>query len=193
MLPLLYAPPYTNDHPALGLNSVDPNLRTPYIQQWALNVQWEAAKDTLVEVGYVGTKGVALPDRRAIDQAVLASPSSPVNGITTNTAANAGLRVPYEGFSPEGLLAEETASDSRYNSPQASVARRFSHGLRFLVSYTFSKAMDDTSGGSTTIFSEVSGDEAHLWVNKAPSDFDRTHRLVVNAGYEIPRWGFGVE
>ncbi|SPF54084.1 TonB-dependent receptor plug [Candidatus Sulfopaludibacter sp. SbA4] len=191
VLPLLYAPPYTNDHPALGLNSVDPNLRTPYIQQWALNVQWEAAKDTLVEVGYVGTKGVALPDRRAIDQAVLASPSNPVNGITTNTAANAGLRVPYEGFSPEGLLAEETASDSRYNSLQASVARRFSHGLRFLVSYTFSKAMDDTSGGSTTIFSEVSGDEDHLWVNKSPSDFDRTHRLVVNAGYEIPRWGFG--
>jgi len=191
LLPVLYAPPYTNDHPALGLNSVDPNLRTPYIHQWALNVQWEAAKDTLVEVGYVGTKGVSLPDRRAIDQAVLASPQDPVNGITTNTASNAGLRVPYEGFSPEGLLAEETASDSRYNSLEASVTQRFSHGLRMLASYTFSKAMDDTSGGSTSIFSEVNGDEDHLWVNKGPSDFDRTQRFVVNAGYEIPRWGFG--
>ena len=191
VLPLLYAPPYTNDHPALGLNSVDPHLRTPYIQQWALNLQWQAIRDMLVEAGYVGTKGVALPDRRAIDQALLASPSNPVNGITTNTAANAGLRVPYVGFSPEGLLAEETATDSRYNSLQASVTRRFSHGLRFLVSYTFAKAMDNTSGGSTTLFSEVSGDEDHLGVNKGPSDFDRTQRLVVNAGYEIPRWGFG--
>jgi hypothetical protein len=190
ILPLLYAPPYTNDHPALGLNSVDPTLRTPYIEQWAMNLQYQAAKDMLIEVGYVGTKGVALPDRRAIDQAILASPTSPVNGETTNTAANAGLRVPYVGFSPEGLLAEETASDSRYNSLQASLSQRFSHGLRYLVSYTFSKAMDDTSGGNTSIFSEVAGDEAHLWVNKAPSDFDRTNRFVVNAGYEIPRWRF---
>jgi hypothetical protein len=38
----------------------------------------------------------------------------------------------------------------------------------------------------------VAGDEDHLWVNKAPSDFDRTQRLVVNTTYEIPRWGFGL-
>ena len=189
VLPVLYAPPYTNDHPAIGLNSVDPHLRTPYIQQWALNLQYQAGKATLVEVGYAGSKGVALPDRRAIDQAILASPSNPVNGQTTNTAANAGLRVPYEGFSPEGLLAEETASDSRYNSLQASVRQRFSHGLQFLASYTFSKAMDDTSGGSTSIFSEVSGDEDHLGVNKGLSDFDRKHRFVANAGYELPSFG----
>jgi len=192
VLPLLYAPPYTNDHPALGLNSVDPNLRTPYIQQWALNLQWQAARNTLVQVGYVGTKGVALPDRRAIDQAVLASPTDPINGITTNTSANAGLRVPYEGFSPEGLLAEETASDSRFNSLQATVTERIHHGLSFEAAYTWAKAMDDTSGGSTSIFSEVAGDEDHLWVNKGPSDFDRTQRLVISASYEIPRWGMGL-
>jgi outer membrane receptor protein involved in Fe transport len=191
VLPVLYAPPYTNSQPALSLNSVDPNLRTPYVQQWALSLQWEAAKDTLVEVDYVGSKGVSLPDRRAINQALLASPSDPINGITINTTANTGLRVPYEGFSPDGLLAEETAADSRYNSLQASVTRSLSHGLRLLASYTFSKSTDDTSGGSTSVFSEVAGDEAHLWVNKAPSDFDRTHRLVVNASYGIPAWGFG--
>jgi outer membrane receptor protein involved in Fe transport len=193
LVPVLYAPPYTNDHPAIGLNSVDPNLRTPYIQQWALNLQWQATVNTMVEAGYVGTKGVALPDRRAIDQALLASPSVPVNGITTNTAANAGLRVPYEGFSPEGLLAEETASDSRFNSLQASIIQRLHHGLSMQVAYTWAKAMDDTSGGSTTIFSEVNGDEDHLWVNKGPSDFDRTQRVVVNAAYEIPRWGFRLD
>ncbi|HEV3199124.1 MAG TPA: TonB-dependent receptor, partial [Bryobacteraceae bacterium] len=155
VLPVLYSPPYTNDSPAIGLNSMDPNLRTPYLQQWGMNIQWEAARNTLVEVGYVGTKGTALPDRRAIDQAVLASASAPVNGQTTNTSANTQLRVPYVGFSPAGLLAEETAADSRYNSLQASVTRRLARGLRFLASYTFSKSMDDTSGGSTTIFSEI--------------------------------------
>jgi hypothetical protein len=94
------------------------------------------------------------------------------------------------GFSPSGLLAEETAADSHYHSLQASLTQRFHHGLRFLASYTFSKSIDDTSGGSTSIFSEITGDEAHIWTSKARSDFDRPQRLVVNFGYEIPRWGF---
>ena len=189
LLPVLYAPPYTNDHPALGLNSVDPNLRTPYIQQWGFNFQYQLARELLLETGYVGTKGVALPDRRAINQAVLASPDHPVNGITTNTSANTSLRVPYVGFSPAGLLAEETAADSHYHSLHLSVTKRFSHGLRFLTSYTFAKSIDDTSGGSTSIFSEISGDEAHIWTSKGISDFDRTHRMVVNFGYELPKLG----
>jgi hypothetical protein len=189
VLPVLYSPPYTNDRPALGLNSVDPNLRTPYIQQWGANFQFDAGRSLLLEVGYTGTKGVALPDRRAINQAVLASPSNPVNGIITNDPSNTTLRVPYQGLSPAGLLAEETASDSHYHSLQASVTRRFQNGLRFLASYTFSKSIDDNSGGSTSIFSEVTGDEAHIWTNKSLSDFDRTDRLVVNFGYDIPQWG----
>ena len=191
VLPVLYSPTYTPAQPAIGLNSMDPNLRVPYLQQWSTNVQWEATKDTMIEVGYAGSKGTSLPVRRAISQALLASPQNPVNGITTNTTANIDSRVPYLGFSPDGLLAEETDGDSRYNSLQASVTRRMSHGLRFLASYTWSKSMDDTSGGSTTIFSEVTGDESNLASSKGVSDFDRTHRFVVNLGYEVPNWGFG--
>jgi hypothetical protein len=191
ILPVLFSPPYTNDKPAIGLNSVDPNLRTPYIQQWGTNIQYAATNNMMVEVGYVGTKGVALPDRRAINQAVLASASNPINGQTTNTSSNTQLRVPYTGFSPSGLLAEETAADSHYHSLQASVTRRFSRGLRFQASYTYSKSMDDTSGGSTTLFSEISGDESNIGSSKGVSDFDRTHRLMINSSYEIPRWGFG--
>ena len=192
VLPLLYAPPYTNDHPALGLNSVDPNLRTPYLHQWGVNFQFAITGDMILEFGYAGSKGVALPDRRAINQAVLASPSNPVNGITTNDPGNTSLRVPYVGFSPSGLLAEETAADSRYNSLQATVTRRYSRGLRFLFSYTFSKSIDDGSGGTTSIFSEVTGDESNMSLSKGVSDFDRTHRAVANFGYEIPKFGFGL-
>ncbi len=192
VLPVLYGPPYTLDHPALGLNSVDPNLRTPYLHQWGANFQYELIRNLLLEVGYAGSKGVALPDRRAINQAVLASPDHPVNGITTNDSSNTALRVPYVGFSPSGLLAEETAADSRYNSLQVSLTRRYSTGLRFLVAYTFSKSIDDGSGGSTSIFSEVTGDESNPSSSKGLSDFDRTHRVVTSFGYEIPKFGFGL-
>ena len=190
VLPVLFAPPYTNDHPALGLNSVDPNLRTPYLHQWGANFQYEVIRNLLLEVGYAGSKGVALPDRRAINQALLASPTNSINGITTNDPSNTALRVPYVGFSPSGLLAEETAADSRYNSFQTTLTRRYAKGLRFLVSYTFSKSIDDGSGGSTSIFSEVTGDESNPSSSKGISDFDRTHRVVANFGYEIPPFGF---
>jgi len=51
-VPQLFAPPYTNDRPAIGLNAADPTLRTPYMQQWGLNVQYQATASTLIEVGY---------------------------------------------------------------------------------------------------------------------------------------------
>jgi hypothetical protein len=192
VLPVLYSPNYTPAQPAIGLNSVDPNLRTPYLNQWGASFQYEVLKNMVVEVGYAGSKCVALPDRRAINQALLASPTAPINGITTNTSANTSLRVPYIGFSPSGLLAEETAADSRYNSLQATVTRRYANGLRFLVAYTFSKSIDDTSGGSTSIFSEITGDESNIGSSKGLSDFDRTHRVVANFGYQIPAFGFAL-
>lgn len=193
VVPRLYAPPYTNDRPAIGLNAVDPSLRTPYLQQWGLNLQYQALQNTLVEVGYVGTKGTNLATMRLINQPLLASAAQPVNGQTTNTAANASLRVPYVGFSPTGLVWLETSTDSRYNALQASVTQRLSKGLRFLASYTWAKSLDNNSGSSTgATFTNFDGDQTQLNLNRGPSDYDRTHRLVVNFSYRIPRFGFGL-
>jgi hypothetical protein len=190
-VPLLYSPPYTNDRPAIGLNAVDPTLKTPYLQQWGANFQYQLTPSTLVEVGYVGTKGSRLATQRLINQPILASASAPVNGETTNTAANAPLRVPYVGFSPTGLVWLETSTDSRYNSLQTSVTRRFSKGLRFLASYTFAKSLDNNSGSGTgATFTQTDGDQTRLSLNRGLSDFDRKQRLVVNASYEIPNFGF---
>ncbi len=194
ILPQLYAPPYTTDRPAIGLNAVDPTLRTPYLQQWGLNAQYQVTQATLVEVGYVGTKGTRLANQRLINQPLLATPQAPVNGQTTTTAANASLRVPYVGFSPTGLVWLETSTDSRYNSLQTSVTQRLSRGLRFLASYTWSKSLDNNSGSGTgATFNQSDGDQLRLGLNRGLSDFDRTHRLVVNFSYQIPNWGFGLK
>ncbi|MSV27797.1 MAG: TonB-dependent receptor [Bryobacterales bacterium] len=193
VVPLLYAPPYTNDRPAIGLNAVDPTLRTPYLQQWGANFQYQATQSTLVELGYVGTKGSNLATQRLINQPLLASAAQPVNGQTTNTAANAQLRVPYVGFSPTGLVWLETSTDSRYNSLQASVTRRLSKGLRLLTSYTWSKSLDNNSGSGTgATFTQTDGDQYRLSLNRGLSDFDRSQRMVVNFSYNIPKWGMGL-
>lgn len=192
VVPLLFAPPYTTSRPALSLNSVDPTFRSPYLQQWGVNFQWQFLKNTVAEVGYVGTKGSALPSMRLANQSLLASVEAPVNGITTNTAANAQLRVPYIGFSPTGLIWLESSTDSRYNSLQASVSRRLSAGLRALASYTWGKSLDNNSGSGTgATFTQFDGDQNNLGSNRGPSDFDRTHRFVLNFTYAVPKWGFG--
>jgi outer membrane receptor protein involved in Fe transport len=187
IVPQLYSPPYTPARPAIGLNAVDPTLRTPYLQQWGLSVQHQLTPATLVEIGYQGTKGSRLATMRLINQPMLASPERPVNSLTANTAANAELRVPYLGFSPTGLVWLESSTDSRYNSLQASVTRRLAHGLRFLVSYTWAKSLDNNSGSGTgASFTQLDGDQTRLGLNRGLSDFDRAHRLVTNFSYQLP-------
>lgn len=187
VVPRLFAPPYTTDRPAIGLNAVDPTLRTPYLQQWGLNIQHQLTGATLIEVGYVGTKGSRLATQRLINQPLLASATEPVNGQTTNTTANAPLRVPYVGFSPTGLVWLETSTDSSYHSLQASATRRLAKGLRLLASYTLAKNLDNNSGSNTgATFTQTDGDQTRPGLNRGPSDFDRTHRLVVNFSYSLP-------
>lgn len=193
IVPQLFSPPYTTERPAIGLNAVDPTLRTPYLQQFGLNLQYQFTPAMVLELGYVGTKGSSLATQRLINQPILASATAPVNGQTTNTSANAQLRVPYVGFSPTGLVWLETSTDSRYNSLQASLTRRFSKGLRLLASYTWSKSIDNNSGSGTgASFTQTDGDQTNLSLNRGLSDFDRSHRVVLNFSYNIPKWGFGL-
>ena len=192
VVPRLFAPPYTTDRPAIGLNAVDPSLRTPYLQQYGLNLQYQASAETVIELGYLGTKGSRLATQRLINQPMLASASAPVNGLTTNTSGNAALRVPYTGFSPTGLVWLESSTDSRYNSLQASLTRRLTRGLRFTTAYTWAKALDNNSGSGTgATFTQTDGDQTRPSLNRGLSDFDRTQRLVVNFSYEVPNFGFG--
>jgi len=51
--------------------------------------------------------------------------------------------------------------------------------------------MDDTSGGSTTLFSTPVGNQDDLAANKSLSDFDRRSRFTLSLTHEISRWGFG--
>ncbi|MGA3011565.1 MAG: TonB-dependent receptor [Terracidiphilus sp.] len=194
IVPQLYGGPYTNLNPALAINDIDPKWRTPYVQQYGLNLQIQAAADTVVEIGYVGSHGVALPDENLLNQALIASPTNPVNGVTTTTAANAQSRVPYIGFSPSGLIYLQTKASSAYNGLQTSVTQRLNHGLQLLASFTHSKSMDDMSGSTDgTTFGTFYNDQTNLRADWAPSDFDRTNRIVVSGVYTVPAFGFALD
>ena len=126
---------------SLTTNAVDPNMQPGRIQQYSTNLQTQLGNNFLLEVGYVGTSGRHLQQFVSVNQAILASAANPIRGITTNTLTNITQRVPYEGWTASGLQEVRSAGDMFYNALQASLTKRFSKGLQFLVSYTWSKTL----------------------------------------------------
>ncbi len=171
-----------------SVEGVSTKIRDPYTEEYNLNVQTALGRNTLAEVGYVGTRTLHVAGTVEFNQSLLASPSNPVNGATTNTVNNVIQRVPYQGVGP-GALFNKTAYLASYNAMQASLSRRLSRGLQFLGSYTWSRALDETSGSS-------GGQVYELWLitnnqldprqSYGPTDFDRTHRAVFNFTYDLP-------
>jgi hypothetical protein len=160
----------------------------PYTQEYNLNVQVGMGWNTLAEVGYVGTRTIHVAGCSEFNQALLASPAAPVYGATANSVANVVQRAPYQGIAP-GSLECQTAYDSNYNGLQASVTKRLSHGLQFLGSYTWSRTLDETSGSSGSAVFELwllTNDQNNPRQSYGPTDFDRTHRAVLNFTYDVP-------
>jgi hypothetical protein len=114
--------------PATGANStlsseLNPNsVHTPLVQEYSLGIQYEFAPRWVLDLGYVGSKGINLNDyNHNRNQPVLASPTNDPTGLCVagicNTAGNAQFRVPYAGFSTFGLQANDTTGSSVWPRP----------------------------------------------------------------------------
>jgi hypothetical protein len=109
-------------------------------------------------------------------------------------------RAPLLGFDvPEAIMLGNSAF-SKYHSGQISLIKRYSHGIEFNVSYTYSKSMDNgsadpgsTAGGGKPDLPNVGftaqGNAFDTRANYARSDFDRPHRFSVSYVYDLPRFG----
>ncbi len=177
----------------LTVTGVAQNIDSPIVQQYNLDVQQQLPKKIILEVGYVGTRGTRLAESRALNRAFLASPTNPINGVTTNTVASANLqaRVPYQGFTPGGVSRIETYGFSMFNSMQATVKRQVSRGVYLQAAYTWSKILTTVTGGDGTngVFAGGSGnsnDPNNRHARWGPAGYDRTNRLVVAYTWQIP-------
>ncbi len=170
----------------LATSLVDPDYRPPMTQQYNLNLQVDLGHNYLLEAGYVGTSGSDLVVAHSLNQALLASPSNPIRGVTTNTATNVRLRVPIQGFTSTGLSDIDSIGTSRYNSLQLSLTKRFSSGLQFLAAYTFAHGYSDAATNTSATGSGVSGNQNDRRANYGRSDFNREHRFVLSYVYQLP-------
>jgi len=109
-----------------------PAFKVSSYKDYNVSMQHEIMPNTVVELAYVGTMGTHLLGDIDINQATvaarLANPGVGINAI-----------VPYIGY--EGITSRAPVFTSNYNSLQASLNRRLSHGLTLEVAYTWSKLL----------------------------------------------------
>ena len=177
----------------LSSSTFERRLRTPYLHQHNVSLQYEISRDLLLEVAYVGTRGYNLFRNVRINQAQLASLQRPIVNavtsqvITTNTPANVLLRAPYQGVDIAGFQQFQFTAKSTYNSGQVSLTKRLSRGLQLLASYTFAKSLDNASGQPDVDTTIILGNQLDDRANRGVSDFDRTHRFVLSYLWDLPR------
>jgi hypothetical protein len=172
---------------ALTINSINPNWQAPRTQQWNLGIQYAINGSTSVQVSYVGTHSDRIETTNSINQALLASPSAPVNGETTNTTANAVNRVPILGIAPSGLNQATWIGISNYNSLQVNLQRRLARGIQFGVAYTYGKTLTDITGvGTFPLGGGSYNDQLNPMNGYGPADFDTRHRFVANYLWNLP-------
>lgn len=180
----------------LSLNPFARNLVTPYTGNWNLTVQRELPKKFIVEIGYLGSEGVHLIDSLQRNQALLANAANPITvggqfgnpltTITTNTIGNVVTRAPVLGFNPGGGLNEVTdLGHSSYNAFLFSVNHRTGN-LFLQASYTYSRSIDNESGGQTQDLGGALGNQLDIRSQRAVSDFNTPHRVVALYEYNFP-------
>jgi carboxypeptidase family protein len=173
-----------------------PHFRPAMVQQFSLNTQQELRDGWLLEMGYVGSRGIHLQRFRSLNQAFSASLTNPIRGADSNTLANIGLRLPIPGIRADALREMESAGNSWYNGLEISLAKRLGHGLQFLASYSFSKTLDTDGAdinGTSTANALTLGDQNSPAQRWGRASFDRTHRFIFSTNWLIPGPHTGLE
>lgn len=163
---------------AVGLQNTQP---LPYEQSWNIGVDRQLASDLTLRVTYVGSKGTHLWgdfDDNA--------PIYNFNQTLTQNLQSVQARRPRQAYQGIDLLF--AGLNQEFNSLQASLNKRFTHGLNNQLSYTWSKNIDYLSSNNQ-ITSNTIADPFNFFEFRGPSDFDRRQRFVDALIYDIPDAG----
>jgi len=171
-LPALVIPSPTT--PSGNQRYIDSTERNAYSQTWSFGIQRALRKSLMAEIDYVGTSGTDLLTANNIN----AAPP----GATSPTTR--------QPFGPAlGEIRElSDSAHSTYHGLQSKIEQRFSRGLYFLASYTWSKSIDDQSNGTDT--ASASGqypqDSQNPSLDRGLSSFDVPQRFVGSFVWQLP-------
>lgn len=178
--------------PSRAIAAVDYNdFRNPYTMQFNFGIQQRLGQGWLLELAYVGSRGLDLPLFFNANQV-------PIRSLTANQRARitetviagqdttpilATLR-PYPAF--DSVTLSRNAASSTYHSGQIKFEKRFARGLSVLASYTWAKSIDNSSDFGSGDSSEQVLDSTNLALERGVSSFDVRHRFSSAVTYELP-------
>lgn len=174
----------------------DRNIKTPYMENYNINVQQQISKNVVLQVGYVGSQGHRLfrffdinqPSQATITACDLGTLPGCVAGINDFT-------VPRNFGFPSGatyIFQENSTGKSNYNSLQVSLRILNYHGFSSVVNYVWSRSIDNSSDGEDFVVNAAQPqDSNNPNAEKGPSNFNIPNRFTWVASYELPTMGGG--
>jgi len=211
----LVAPLGNSQGAAVGIgtslnNLIDPNTKSPRVHQYSVDVQREVGGGVAIEVGFVGshsthlTLGQPTVNIDALNPSFLSQGAAALNAPVANpfygVPAVAGgslssqtipafrLMLPYPAYTGINLRFGDT-NYANYTSMVIKATKRFSHGLTFLSTFTWSKNQDESSGGVGSSLNGSPGGPQNPYTfagEYSYSNVDTPLRWATSISYELP-------
>lgn len=157
---------------AIGANYFDPSIKNPYSLQWNLGLQRQFGSSMVGSLNYVGSGSRRLGVGTTYNVAQTPGPGDPTQ------------RFPFPYINPSTF--DRSWGNSSYNGLQAMFEKRFSGGLAYTVSYTWSKTIDEGCSGWFQVEGCSVQNPYNLRADRSVAGFDLTHVLTTNFSYELP-------
>jgi hypothetical protein len=166
-----------------------------YIQQWSAAVEQSLGSSTVMEIGYLGSRGFHLQRAHLINNAQpgpgLIQPRRPFKKISfvPNTVLPSNITVASSTFGVSTINLLENSAQSWYDAGYVNVRRRAAKGLSFLANYTWSKSLSNAPDFRSPMFeASIPQDNSNLKAEKGPA-CDVRNRIAISAVYDVPTWG----
>lgn len=197
---------YMNDTNSFAFSYIPQNSAMPRVDRWNAGLQFLLRNSLSLEVGYDGSKGthlyaqpwglnaVPLAQTAPLVAAGLdfASQSTDYNPLQLKSSSGVvmpGTRImslrPFQNWFNTRIGADyDRSGNSTYHGLNVGLQKRFSAGLTFLSSYSFSKSIDDGAPSGNDIFGSTSQQTQAR--ERAVSNFDMTHKFRASFSYDLP-------
>jgi len=192
------------------IDFVDQDSKPGYVQQYSFDFQRELPGEMAIAVGYMGSRSERLPIGGTVDATVNINQLDPQyqslgtalqqtvpnpffgnpafgNLSRSSTIARGQLLRPFPQFD-NVLMHRVNQASARYNAIITRWTKRMTNGYALDISHTFSRLEDNQFGESNTFSNRQLGalDNYNLDGEYGVSLLDVTHRLNVNATFELP-------
>ena len=190
-------PVYSGYGPEGDFFSVDPNMRTPYIQNFNLNLQQQIGSKNVLQIGYVGSRGTKLFQFLDINQPSQAQITAADLACVPDHTADPPVYCP-SGYGVPRTVApnffylnqEKSSANSSYHALQVSLRTNGWHGLTSQANYVWSHSIDTASD-----LEDFEPNQAQPQNSTNPagdrgnSSFDIRRRFTWNFTYQLPKMG----